>query len=109
MKRVINRRVYDTETAEQIARYAKNVDTNDFNYFIETLYKTDDARYFLHGRGGSNTKYAVRRNGEHSGSKEIKVFDEEDAIEWCEEQSIDGDIIIEEFGHLIENAGTDEA
>lgn len=31
--------MYDTEQAEEIARYAPNVDTGDFNYLIETLYK----------------------------------------------------------------------
>lgn len=102
MQRVINRKLYDTESAEQIARYARNTDQRDFNYFVETLYKTEDGEYFLHGRGGPNTKYSRRVNGGTTGSEEITVLDENEALNWCEKRSIDGKTVVEEFNHLIE-------
>ena len=74
MKRVINRKLYDTDSAEQIAHYARNTDQRDFNYFVETLYNTEDGEYFLHGRGGPKTKYAKRRNGCTTGSEEIQAL-----------------------------------
>lgn len=102
MQRVINRKLYDTDAAERIARYARNTDRRDFNYFVETLYKTEDGEYFRHGRGGPNTKYSRRVNGGITGSEEIVVLDEDEALNWCEKRSIDGEIVVEEFGHLVE-------
>lgn len=102
MKRVINCKLYDTEAAEQIAQYAPNTDRGDFNFLMETLYRTEDGEYFLHGEGGPKTKYAKRRNGGRAGSKEIKPLTDEQALDWCENRSIDGDIVVEEFADLIE-------
>lgn len=102
MQQVINRKLYDTDAAEQIAQYARNTDRQDFNYFVETLYKTEDGEYFLHGKGGPSTKYSKRINGGTAGSEEIKVLSEEGALDWCEKRSIDGEIVVGEFGHLID-------
>ncbi len=102
MKRVIDRKLYDTETAEKIARYAPITDRGDFNYLIETLYHTEDGEYFLHGEGGAATEYAQRCNGGKSDGAEIKLLTEEQALDWCEERSIDGEIVLDEFADLIE-------
>ena len=63
MQRVIERKLYDTDRAEQIAQHAPNTDRGDFYYLIETLYKTSGGEYFLHGEGGAATKYAKPCNG----------------------------------------------
>lgn len=102
MKRVIDRKLYDTEQAEAIARYARNTDRGYFHYFLETLYKTDNGEYFLHGEGGPKTKYAERFNGGRTGGAEIKLLTDEQAVNWCEKCSIDGEVVIEEFADLIE-------
>ena len=93
---------------KKIARFAKNTDPQDFHYLVEELHKTTDGEYFLHGRGGANTEYKVRRNGGYTGSEEIKPLNEEEALNWCEEHSIKGEIVVEEFGHLIENVNSDD-
>ncbi len=103
MQQVIDRTLYDTEQAEKIARYAPNMDTGDFNYLIETLYKTTTGEYFLHGDGGAATKWAEKHGARQIPNEEIRLLTEEDAVEWCEERKIEGSIIVEEFRHLIDD------
>lgn len=102
MQRVINRKLYDTDRAEQIAQYAPNTDRGDFHYLIETLYRTQDGEYFLHGQGGAATEYAKPHNGGRTGSEQIEALTEEAALDWCENREIDGEVVVEEFGHLVE-------
>ena len=103
MQRVIDRKLYDTDRAEQIAQYAPNADRSDLYYLIETLYETSGGEYFLHCEGGAATQYAKPcSGGGTTGSAEIELLDEEAALDWCEERDIDGEIVVEEFGHLIE-------
>lgn len=37
-----------------------------------------------------------------TGSAEIEFLDEEAALDWCEERGVDGQVVVEEFGELIE-------
>ncbi|WP_436910223.1 hypothetical protein [Halosimplex marinum] len=106
MKQVIDRKLYDTETAEEIAQYAPITDKGDFNYLIETLYKTPDGEYFLHGDGGAATKWAKKVSDGKVPGEEIQCLSDEEALDWCEKRSIDGEIVVEEFSELIENVET---
>ena len=103
IQRVIDRKLYDTDRAEEIAQYAPNTDRSDFHFLVETLYKTTDGEYFLHCEGGAATKYAKScGGGERTGSEELKPLDEEAALDWCEERAIDGRIVVDEFEELVE-------
>ncbi len=103
MKRLIDRKLYDTDQAEQITRYAPNTYRGDFNYLIETLYKTPDGEYILHCEGGAATEYAKPCDGGGKTSgEELNVLDEEAVLDWCEDRKIDGSIVVSEFEHLIE-------
>ncbi len=102
MMQVINRKLYDTESAEQIAQHAPRTDRGDFHFLIETLYRTDDGELFLHAQGGAATKYAKPCNGGKTSGEEIRLVSEDKALDWCEERVIDGEVVVEEFGHLIE-------
>ncbi|HIZ19335.1 MAG TPA: hypothetical protein H9674_00550 [Firmicutes bacterium] len=57
MKKTIRKRVYDTETAERLAAYNVSYFGDPAGY-SETLYKTEDGHYFLHGQGGEGSPYA---------------------------------------------------
>lgn len=103
MIRIIDRKAYDTDKAEQIAKYAPRTDRSDFSYLIETLYKDSDGEYFLHGDGGAATKYARQVSDGKAPGETIKPLSDEEALEWCEDREIDGEVVIEEFGYLIEN------
>lgn len=103
MQCIIDRKLFDTERAEQIARYAPNTDRGDYNYLIETLYKTPDGEYFLHCEGGAATEYAKPcGGGGRAAGEELNVLTEEAALDWCEERAISAQLVVDEFGHLIE-------
>jgi hypothetical protein len=104
MKQVINGKLYDTESAEQLAKYAPVKDRQDFNFLKEVLYKTEKGSYFIHGQGGPKTKYAKKKGSTTSGSSEIRPLTDEEALSWCEDKQLDGEVVASEFSDLIEKA-----
>jgi hypothetical protein len=104
LRQVIDGRVYDTDTATEIAT-ASYSNPTDFHHYKETLYKTARGRFFLSGGGGPMSRWA-RSTGpnETSGSTGILAFSDEDALEWCERHEVDADTISEHFDNLIEEA-----
>jgi hypothetical protein len=56
MRRVIDRKIYDTETAEEIADVSAPCnDSGDFAYEETHLYRTKNGRWFIAGNGGGST------------------------------------------------------
>lgn len=101
MKKVIEKKVYNTETAELIGEYYNGLSEIDFSYFREGLYITKKGAYFMAGSGGALSKYR-ERNGRDSWCGEgIRVVDKDEALAWCEKYNL-----IEEienyFGDMIE-------
>jgi hypothetical protein len=97
MKKVINRKVYDTETASFVAEASYSY-PGDFQYWEESLYRTTDGMYFLAGEGGPMSHYAKSiGNNTTSGSSKITPITLPAAIDWCEENDVEADIIINEF------------
>ena len=97
MKKVINGALYDTETAKLLGEDSYS-NLGDFQYWVETLYRTKSGKYFLHGEGGAMTKYAacVAQNEWSSGEKIIPL-DLDSAQKWAQEH-LDGDESIRAFG-----------
>lgn len=85
MKKVINGRLYNTDTATEIG-YDSKYAISDFNHWEETLYKKKTGEYFLLGEGGPMSKYSrtVGMNEWSGGSKIIPLTDEE-ARQWAED------------------------
>ena len=97
MKKVINGALYDTETAKPLGEDSCS-NPGDFQYWVETLYRTKSGKYFLHGKGGAMTKYAVSVGlNEWSSGEKIIPLDLESAQKWAEEH-LDGDEYIRAFG-----------
>jgi hypothetical protein len=63
---------------------------------------TEDGEYFLAAKGGPQTRWAEKNGAYRSGSEEIVSMTDEEAVDWCEKRQIDGEIILNEFEHLIE-------
>lgn len=98
MKKVINGKVYDTETAQRLAEYVSNPYISAFNYFCETLYRKKTGEFFLHGEGNAASKYALScGQNEWCGGEKIIPLTYADAQEWAEEH-LDGNEYIEIFG-----------
>jgi hypothetical protein len=58
MKSIIDRKRYDTTTAEEIADWWNGCSNSDFHHCNETLYRTKNGAWFLHGIGGPLSPYA---------------------------------------------------
>lgn len=98
MKKIINNRVYDTETAKSIGEYEPNPYRSDFSWFCETLYQKKTGEFFLHGDGNANSRYS-KSCGQNTwcGDEKIVPMSYEEAREWVEKH-LDAEDYIALFG-----------
>ena len=97
MKKVINGKRYDTDTAKEVG-YASFSNPRDFNYWAETLYRKNTGEFFLYGEGGPNSRYAKSEGSNcWSGGEKIMPLSLESAQEWAEKH-LDADEYEEIFG-----------
>lgn len=102
MKKIINHKLYNTETAELIGEYGNDAPRSDFSHFSECLYKTKKGSYFLYGEGGPMSKYATPcGQNEVSGGEEIHPMTADEAMTWAENH-LDADDFMEAFGEVEE-------
>lgn len=103
MKKVINGKVYDTNTAECVGEWSNGRYTNDFSYCSEDLYRKKTGEFFLHGDGGAMSKYAKSiGDNSWSGSEIIIPLSFESAREWAEEH-LTGEKYEAIFGEIVED------
>ncbi len=102
MKKVINGRRYDTETAEKVAEAYSRLARNDFGYWEEELYRKRTGEFFLYGWGGPSSRYSVSSGlNSWSGGEKIIPLTIEEAQKWAE-RNLDGDEYAAIFGEVIE-------
>lgn len=103
MKKIINGRSYDTETAREVASWGNAGGWNDFAHLEETLYQKKNGEFFLFGEGGPMTKYAVS-TGQNtwSGGGKIIPLSYDSAREWAEE-TLSADEYESIFGEIAED------
>ncbi len=87
MKKIINGKLYDTDTAKELGFWDNGYFPNDSNYCAEWLHRKRTGEYFLYGKGGANSKYAefAGSNSWTSGRSFIPMT-YEDARRWAEEK-----------------------
>lgn len=85
MKKVINGKMFNTESAKMLGRWENDFPTNDFSYCKEELYLTKSGNYFLYGTGGPLSIYGKRIGSNIHGDSVINAFTESEAKEWAEE------------------------
>lgn len=56
MKKIINGKMYNTETATELGNFWNGLSTNDFRNLSETLYRKKNGEFFLYGQGGAMTE-----------------------------------------------------
>ena len=85
MKKIIDGKIYNTETATEVCSYEYGSGRMDFSYCKETLYMTPRGAWFIHGEGGPMSKYArsVSEN-EWTGGEGIRVLSAEEARRFIE-------------------------
>lgn len=102
MKKVIDGKLYCTDTAIQLGRDFEE-SCGDFDYLEEALYRAKrSGRYFLYGAGGARTRYASHvGSGWMASGEAIVPLTREEALAWASEH-LDGEAVIAEFGDLVE-------
>ena len=102
MKKIINGKLYNTETAEKIDSWENMNDYRNFHYFSETLYRKRTGEFFLHGEGGPASPYHERVDqNSYMGGERIRPLTPEEAREWAEEH-MDADDYQRVFGEVSE-------
>ena len=103
MKKIINGKKYDTETAQEMGTWSNAGSLCDFSHMEETLYRKKTGEYFLFGEGGPMTKYAVSEgNNSWSGGSDIVPLTYDAAQEWAEKH-LEVDKYEEIFGEVEED------
>lgn len=103
MKRIIDGKSYNTETAECIAYYESPHNRGDFHRFEEGLYRTKKGAWFIAGEGGALSKYSRPVIGGRGGGEGLEPLTEDQARQWLEEHNF-VDELEEHFGSQIEEA-----
>ena len=104
MKKILNGKLYDTETAKKIGEYYSDYPRNDFHYYEEELYLKRTGEIFLHGDGNAASKYSKSCGlNEWCGAEKIIPLTYAEAQKWAEEH-LDGDEYISIFGEPDEEA-----
>lgn len=88
MKKIINGRMYNTETAREIAKAGTRgeLSFSDFRWYEETLFKKRTGEYFLHGEGGPMTSYCKHlSDGGRGWGESIQPLTVNQASRWAEE------------------------
>lgn len=103
MKKIINGKKYDTETAKEVGSWENGGSWRDFSHMEETLYLKKTGEFFLFGEGGPMTKYSVSQvQNSWSGGSRIIPLSYENARQWAEEH-LDADEYESVFGEVEED------
>lgn len=102
MKKIIDGKRYDTDTAEEIGYCSNGYRPNDLRYCLETLYRTKSGKYFLHGEGNANSRYADERGDTSYSGQSLVPIDDAEAFEWASLH-----LKPHEFEHLFQHMITD--
>lgn len=84
MKKIINRKIYDTEKANLISEYSNGYSNSNFNHVYEGLYITGNGQYFLHVEGGPLTQYSESNGNSTWGIETIVILTPTEAYMWLE-------------------------
>ena len=103
MKRVIEGKVYNTETATKVAEYWNQLGRGDFNAIEEDLYVTKKGNWFMYYYGGANTGYSISTGGYASSGEGLKALSDNEAFEWLQKNE-ETQAIETYFSHCIEEA-----
>lgn len=84
MKKIINGKRYDTDTAKEVG-YADFNQPRSFDWYEETLYQKKTGEFFIYGKGGARSPYNVRLGySEWAGGSALRPLTFEQARQWAE-------------------------
>ena len=98
----MNGKLYNTESAKELARIDSGHSPSDFEYWEETLYRTKTGNFFLYGWGHGNSRYGEWHGNSGGDGERIMPMEPEEAIQWAE-HNLPGDEVDQIFGRLEED------
>lgn len=101
MKKIIDGRLYDTDTAKFVGSFDNGYEGNDFRYEAGNLYRKKTGEFFLHGWGGPMSSYAETYGTTTTGGEVLRPLSIEDAKEWAEKH-LSAEKYIKIFGEVEE-------
>lgn len=101
MKAVIKNKLYNTDTAKEIAYWSNGMSYSDFRFVEETLYQKKTGEFFVHGHGGAMSYYREACTGGYCAGSGIRPLTIDETKEWLEEYA-DADTYITVFGDVEE-------
>ena len=104
MKQIIDRKVYNTETAEQLHYWSNGCFPNDFKRREKTLYRTSKGALFIHHEGGAMTDCA-RRVGDNTmtGGEYLEPVTAEDAVAFLASHG-GTEVVLDHFAEHVDEA-----
>ena len=103
MRKIINNKVYDTETAKKRGEWSNGRSHRDLSWCEEALYQKKTGEFFLHGEGGTLSRYIVQRDDNcWVGGERIIPLSVEAARIWAETH-LEADEYEAMFGPVVEN------
>ena len=101
MKKIINGRMYNTDTAKLVAEWDNSLSQTDFKHCEENLYRKKTGEYFLHGKGGPCSRWCEFVGNCIFGGEGIIPLTITMAMEWVE-NNLSADEYIAIFGEVEE-------
>lgn len=101
MKRIINKKLYDTDTAKAVAYYSNKYGYGNPYHISETLYRKRTGEFFLYGFGGCMTEYSEFEDGIWWSGENIFPLTKEETKVWVT-AFCDADTYIALFGEVEE-------
>lgn len=89
MKKIIDGKKYDTETAKFLEEWWNGLCITDFHYVREELYIKKTGEYFLYGEGGAASSYAKSTGSGYTDGWGITPLTKEKAMKWVEKRCND--------------------
>lgn len=104
MKKVVDGKVYNTETAELVHGWSNGRYGNDFRYRSKDLYRTKKGNWFLCHVGGAMTDMAQSCGSNSTcGSSDIEPVSPEDALRFLESHG-GAEAVLKHFANQVEEA-----
>jgi len=85
MKKIINNKLYNTESAKLVGEFQSTFAVNDFHYYEEELYLKKTGEFFLYGNGNGLSPYAERYIDGMGPGEKIIPLSEAQARQWAED------------------------
>ena len=100
MKKVIDGKLYNTNTAQLVHSYGRG---SAWQEDKETLYRSQKGAWFLYGEGGPKSQYSEPEPGGGWSTGTLIPFTAGEALRWLE-QHASADTALEHFGAKVEEA-----